>query len=68
MTATLQSEPTPEGEQTLIPGVLPVTMRERLAARMASPMAPRKPQQPFDFGLFDRTARRQLDLFQSTLK
>ncbi|MGT2466539.1 hypothetical protein ACVOMV_18205 [Mesorhizobium atlanticum] len=27
----LQSEPTPEGEQTLVPGVRPITTRDRLA-------------------------------------
>ena len=59
----LQSERTPDGEQTLIPGVRPVTTRERLEARMAAPMAPRKPQKPLDIGLFDLAARNQLDLF-----
>lgn len=59
----LQSERTRDGEQTLIPGVRPVTTRERLEARMAAPMAPRKPQKPLDIGLFDEAARNQLDLF-----
>jgi hypothetical protein len=61
--APLQSEPTPEGEQTLIPGVRPVTARERIEARMAAALIPRKPQKPLDFGLFDLGARNQLDLF-----
>jgi len=59
----LQSEPTPEGEQTLIPGVRPVTQRERIEARMAAPLIPHKPQKPLDIGLFDMAARNQLDLF-----
>ena len=61
--APLQSEPTPEGEQTLIPGVRPVTARERIEARMAASMIPHKPQKPLDFGLFDLAARNQLALF-----
>lgn len=61
--APLQSELTPDGEQALIPGVRPVTLRERLEARMAAPLIPRKPQKPLDIGLFDLAARNQLDLF-----
>jgi hypothetical protein len=59
----LQSEPTPEGEQTLVPGVRPVSLRERIEARMAGPLIPHKPQKPLDIGLFDETARNQLSLF-----
>jgi len=59
----LASEATPAGEQTLIPGVKPVSVRERLEARMAAPLAPRKPQKPLDIGLFDDDARNQLSLF-----
>lgn len=59
----LQSEMTPDGEQTLIPDVRPITTRDRLEARMAAPMLPRKPQQPLDIGLFDEVGRNQLDLF-----
>lgn len=59
----LQSEPTPEGEQTLIPGVRPITTRERLALLMAAPLVPRKPQKPLNIGLFDEDARNQLHLF-----
>ena len=58
-----QSEPTPEGEQTLISGVCPITTRERLALLMAAPLAPRKPQKPLNIGLFDEDARNQLHLF-----
>lgn len=57
------TEPTPEGEQILIPGVRPVSLRERLALRMAAPLEARKPQKPLNIGLFDEDARNQLDLF-----
>lgn len=57
------TEPTPEGEQILIPGVRPVSLRERLALRMAAPLEARKPQKPLNIGLFDEDAHNQLDLF-----
>ncbi|CAM3524873.1 MAG: hypothetical protein GYB53_02255 [Rhodobacteraceae bacterium] len=59
----LASEPTQEGEQTLVPGVRPVSQRERIEARMAAPLTPRVPQKPLNVGLFDEDARNQLDLF-----
>ncbi len=59
----LQSEPTPEGEQTLVPGVRPITARDRLALLTDAPMRPRTTQRPLDIGLFDEAARNQLDLF-----
>ncbi len=62
-TALPASEPTPEGEQILIPGVPPVALRERLALLLAAPLIPRKPQKPLNIGLFDEDARNQLDLF-----
>lgn len=55
----LQSEATVAGEQTLVPGVAPVSLRERLERRMASPLQPRRLQQPLDIGLFDLAARNQ---------
>lgn len=58
-----QSEPTPEGKQTLIPGVRPITARDRLALLMDAPMRPRTTQKPLDIGLFDEVRRNQLDLF-----
>jgi hypothetical protein len=61
--APLTTEPTPEGEQILVPGVAPVSVRERLALRMAAPMAPHKPQKALNIGLFDEDARNQLALF-----
>jgi hypothetical protein len=57
------SEPTEQGEQTLVPGVVHVTLRQRLAVLFAAPLAPRKPQRPMNIGLFDEDARNQLDLF-----
>jgi hypothetical protein len=59
----LATEPTPEGEQILVPGVAPVSLRERLARRLAAPLEPRKPQKPLNIGLFDEDARNQLALF-----
>lgn len=56
-------EPTPEGEQMLIPGVAPVSLRQRLEHRWTAPLKPRVPQKPLDVRLFDLDARRQLDLF-----
>jgi hypothetical protein len=59
----LQSEPTPEGEQTLVPGVAPIRPRERLEAEMRTTLQPRRTQQPMTIGLFDEDRRRQLHLF-----
>ena len=61
--SAILSEPTPIGEQRLVPGVAPITMRDRLQARMAAPLLPTRPQKPLDLGLFDMVARNQLDLF-----
>ena len=58
-----QWEMTPDGEQTLIPGVRPITMRDRLEVRMEAPLVPRKLQKPLDIGLFDEIGRNQLELF-----
>lgn len=57
------SEPTPVGEQVLMPGVQPINLRERLERRMDAPLLPTKLQKPLDIGLFDLAARNQLDLF-----
>jgi hypothetical protein len=59
----IASEPTDVGEQTLIPGVAPVSLRERLERRMDAPLVPTRLQKPLDVGLFDLAARNQLDLF-----
>ena len=61
--SAILSEPTPIGEQRLVPGVVPITTRDRLQARMAAPLLPTRPQKPLDLGLFDMAARNQLDLF-----
>ena len=61
--SAILSEPTPIGEQRLVPGVVPITMRDRLQARMSAPLLPTRPQKPLDLGLFDIAARNQLDLF-----
>lgn len=60
---TAQSEVTPCGEQMLIAGVSPVTVRERLMLQMQAPLAPLKAQKPLTIGLFDEDGRRQLNLF-----
>ena len=60
---SVETETTEQGEQLLVPGVWPVTQRERLALLMAASLAPRRKQKPLDIGLFDEDARNQLDLF-----
>jgi len=60
-----ETEPTPIGEQTLIPGVRRVSIYERLMVLAAQPLVPKKSQRPCDLGLFDEMARNQLDLFSS---
>ena len=63
-----QHEDTPEGVQALVPGVAPITLRERLAVMARSPMAPKRGpilQKPCDIGLFDEAARNQLDLIDA---
>jgi len=59
----LAAEPTSEGEQSLVPGVPPVSARERIESLMQGPLRPRVRQKPPNLGLFDEDARRQLDLF-----
>ena len=62
----LDCEATAEGEQTVVPGVRPVTLGDQLALRAAAPIAPRRNpnavQKPCDLGLFDEAARDQLDM------
>ena len=57
------TEVTDQGEQVLLPGVAPVSLRERLERLLAAPLRPIKPQKPLNIGLFDEDARNQLDLF-----
>ena len=61
--AAFAAEPTDAGQQTLVPGVAPISSAERLRLRADAPLAPARPQQPCDVGLFDLAARAQLDLF-----
>lgn len=60
--APLATERTEQGEQTLVPGVAPVTDRQRVEAEMAKPMAGGSKAPPAG-GLFDEDARAQGDIF-----
>ena len=60
-----ETEPTAIGEQSLIPGVRPVSIRARLEALAAHPLVSLRGQQPCNLGLFDEDARNQLDLFSA---
>ena len=66
MTAPRIYESTKVGEQSLIDGVRPVTLGERLTARTSHPMTPKRNpnagQKPCDHGLFDEVGRAQIDL------
>lgn len=55
----LQSERTAAGDQTLVPGVAPVSLRERLEAKQNAPLA--RAVRAADEGLFDLGARAQVD-------
>ncbi len=57
-----ETEETGAGTQTLMRGVAPITLRDRLAVLAAAPMAPRAAQRSCDVGLFDLESRRQIDL------
>jgi hypothetical protein len=59
----LQAEATPIGNQTLVPGVAPITPRDRLAMRADAPLLPKKPQRAINHGLFDTNARNQIEMF-----
>ena len=58
-----ETEATAIGNQTLVPGVTPITPRDRLAIRANAPLEPRKPQRPADHGLFDMVSRTQIEMF-----
>ena len=62
----MSTEPTACGEQHLLPGVQPLSLRDRLQHLAAMPLLPRRPQKRCDIGLFDEAARAQLDLFLHT--
>jgi len=56
-------EKTACGWQALIPGMSAIKTIERLQLLINSPLIPKKPQKPINLGLFDETARNQLNLF-----
>ncbi|MGB3469277.1 MAG: hypothetical protein WBA51_00470 [Erythrobacter sp.] len=58
-----EEECTAAGQQTLVPGVAPVTLGDRLALLANAPMMPRARQRPADHGLFDANARKQIEMF-----
>jgi hypothetical protein len=62
------TEVTDQGEQRLILGVHPVSMKARLCVLAAHPLAPTKLQKPCNIGLFDEVARNQLDMFSTSPK
>ncbi len=63
---TRETETTEVGEQTLMDGVRPIPLRDRLRLMAASPMTPKRnpnaPQKQCDHGLFDEVGRAQIDL------
>ena len=63
-----ETEATDQGEQELIRGVHPVSMKARLTVLAAHPLAPSKLQRPCNIGLFDEVARNQLDMFSTSPK
>ena len=65
---TFETEATDQGEQKLILGVHPVSVKARLNVLAAHPLASTKLQKPCDLGLFDDVARNQLDMFSTSPK
>jgi len=61
-----ETETTEQGEQLLVSGVRPITLRDRLTVLTAQPMAPKcnpnAQQKPCDVGLFDEVSRTQIDM------
>lgn len=57
-----EAEKTEAGTQTLMRGVAPITLRDRLTVLAAAPLAPRAAQKRCNTGLFDLESRRQIDL------
>jgi len=66
MSAEPETEYTEVGEQTLMDGVQPVTLGERLSMMTRLPITPKRnpnaQQRPCDIGLFDEVGRAQIDL------
>tara|TARA_B100001146_G_scaffold222484_1_gene234974 strand:- start:1162 stop:1380 length:219 start_codon:yes stop_codon:yes gene_type:complete len=61
--SVFEAEDTEAGSQTLVPGVAPVTLGDRLAVLANAPLLPRRGQLPADHGLFDSNARNQIEMF-----
>ena len=63
---TRQFEDTEVGAQSLIEGVRPITLDDKLTAQTSHPMTPKRNphagQKPCDHGLFDEVGRAQIDL------
>jgi len=61
-----ETETTEQGEQLLVSGVKPITLRDRLTVRAMQPMVPKRnpnaQQKPCDIGLFDEVSRTQIDM------
>ena len=64
----VETEDTEQDTQVLVPGIRPVTTKDRLQLLLDAPLSPRKPQKPLCIGLFDECARNQLDFFTQTQK
>jgi hypothetical protein len=60
------AEATEQGEQLLVSGVRPITLRDCLTVRATMPMAPKRnphaAQKLCNHGLFDTENRRQIDM------
>jgi hypothetical protein len=63
MRGEYETEVSEAGIQALVPGVAPLSLRDRLNRLADAPLIPRKLQRPPDFGLFDINSRNQLELF-----
>jgi hypothetical protein len=59
------TEATVQGQQVLVPGVWPVSMKARLEVLAADPLGSNRLQKPCDIGLFDDVARNQMELFSA---
>ena len=59
------TEATVQGQQVLVPGVRPVSMKARLEVLAAHPLGSDRLQKSCDIGLFDDVARNQMELFSA---
>jgi hypothetical protein len=59
------TEATVQGQQVLVLGVRPVSMKARLEVLAAHPLGSDRLQKPCDIGLFDEVARDQMELFSA---